>query len=166
MTCGNPTCRYEFCWLCMKEAVPNHFDYGPCEGKQFYDPDSFSYKLQQNHPCLYCLFSIFQCLFFFIILIMVFIVVPGFALTAIIYRMMSISFTEYHNKTLIHIILFFFCLCISFCIQSIIYMLWAIIFSLLAIIIVRFIISLVISILNYLLCCDSSDEKPDNEETE
>ena len=151
----------------MKEAVPNHFDYGPCQGKQFYDPDSFSYKLQQNYPCLYCLFSLFQCLFVFIIVILVFIVVPGFALTVIIYVMMFGSFIEYHNKTLIHIILFFFCLCISFCIQSIIYMFWAIIFSLLAIIfgisILRLIISFVMSILNHLLLCNSSDKKPDDE---
>ena len=170
MTCGNPICRYEFCWLCMKEAVPNHFDYGPCQGKQFYDPDSFSYKLQQNHPCLYSLYSLFQCLFVFIIVILVFVVVPGFVLTIIIYVVIVGRLPEYHNKTLINTILFFSCLCISFCIQSIIYMFWAIIFSLLAIIFgigfLRFIISSVISLLNHLLCCNSSDKKPDDEAIE
>ena len=52
MTCGNPLCKYEFCWLCMNEAVPNHYDYGECAGKQFYDPDSFAAWLEHNFPYL------------------------------------------------------------------------------------------------------------------
>jgi hypothetical protein len=48
MTCGNPACRYEFCWICMQETVPNHYDYGSCAGKQFLDTESLVY----DHPCL------------------------------------------------------------------------------------------------------------------
>ena len=72
MTCGNPICKYEFCWLCMNEAVPNHYDYGPCAGKQYFDPDSLSYSLERYFPncgilchILY-LFIQFICFLFYI----------------------------------------------------------------------------------------------------
>ena len=41
MTCGNPTCKYEFCWLCMKETKPGHYENTPCAGKQFLDTEGF-----------------------------------------------------------------------------------------------------------------------------
>ena len=59
MTCGNPTCKYEFCWLCMNEAVPGHYDYGPCAGRQFFDPDSFENRLNENYPILGKIYSFF-----------------------------------------------------------------------------------------------------------
>ena len=70
MTCGNPMCKYQFCWLCLKEYTPDHYSVGDCSGLQFTNPKSFSYKFQKNCPCLYCLFN---CLlvFFFIVLIVV-----------------------------------------------------------------------------------------------
>ena len=46
MTCGNPTCKYEFCWLCMKETKPGHYENTPCAGKQFLDTEVFEYLLK------------------------------------------------------------------------------------------------------------------------
>ena len=53
MTGGNSACKFEFCWLCMQEAVPGHFEYGKCKGMQFVDTTSCSHKLKINHPFLY-----------------------------------------------------------------------------------------------------------------
>ena len=77
MTCGNPTCKYEFCWICMNEAIPNHFDIGPCAGLQFIDPDSFQYWFSQNCRCL----SYFlQILLAIILIIVSFIIIPAIGL--------------------------------------------------------------------------------------
>ena len=162
MTCGNPICRYEFCWLCMKEAVPNHFDYGPCAGKQFYDPDSFSYRLQQNHPCLYCLYSLFNCIFILLLILVGFIAVPGFGLSIISVGLFSETslLSGSLNKKYIKRLLFLVCILISFCVQSIGYMIWACIFSVLAIIIGALILHLLMTILQCIVktifCCNST----------
>ena len=58
MTCIDPSCRYEFCWICLKETVPNHYDYGPCAGKQFIDTDTFSYRMNLRCPCCYIILKI------------------------------------------------------------------------------------------------------------
>ena len=149
MTCGNPICRYEFCWLCMKEAVPNHFDYGPCAGKQFFDPDSFSYRLQQSHPHLYCIYSLFCCIFILIILIISVLVAPGLGLTIIAYDIVieNDTFNQQFNKKYLKYVMFIMCAYQSFCIQSIIYIAWAIVFAALAIVIAILVISIVISLL-------------------
>ena len=75
MTCGNALCKYEFCWLCMKEAVPGHFEYGQCKGMQFTDPSSFMYQLSRNHPYLYKILIIVRSLIclFFILSVIIFI---------------------------------------------------------------------------------------------
>ena len=130
MTCGNPICRYEFCWLCMKEAVPNHFDFGPCQGKQFFDPESFSYRLQQTHPCLYVIYSLFRCIFTLIIGIFSIFVLPGIMMSFFSYEyIFRGQHPQYLNKKCIKIIWFFTHLYINFCTQSIIYMIWIIIIS-------------------------------------
>ena len=155
MTCGNPICRYEFCWLCMKEAVPNHFDYGPCAGKQFFDPDSFSYRLMQSHPCIYCLYSIFHCLFVFIMLIVGFLAVPGFGLSFICYEIIfeNDSTSQFFQKKYLRFFLFIICSCISFCIESIIYMIWALIISAFLLFISLVIFGLALSLLKNILKC-------------
>jgi len=168
MTCGNPICRYEFCWLCMNEAVPNHFDYGPCAGKQFFDPDSFSYKLKQSHPCLYCIFSLFNFIFTLILILVGIFVLPGLGISYISFEI--IYNTDLLSRTLKKKYLKFFqfiiCFCISFCIESIIYMLLATIFSALAIIIgiiiLSFVLSIVKMILRFLFCCCCSENKKSN----
>jgi hypothetical protein len=154
MTCGNPICRYEFCWLCMKEAIPNHFEYGPCAGKQFYDPDSFSYRLQQTHPCLYCIFSLFQCLFVFLSIIIGFLAVPAFGLTFIAFGVISESDSLAGNKNkFIRRTLYLICFCVSLCIQSIAYIAWACIFAIIGIIVSFVIVSLVFSLITKILRC-------------
>jgi hypothetical protein len=154
MTCGNPICRYEFCWLCMKEAIPNHFEYGPCAGKQFYDPDSFSYRLQQTHPCLYCIFSLFQCLFVFLSIIIGFLAVPAFGLTFIAYGVISENDSLAGNKNkFIRRTLYLICFCVCLCIQSLAYIAWACIFAIIGIIVSFVIISLVFSLITKILRC-------------
>ena len=56
MTCGNKSCKFEFCWLCLQESLPGHYEAGPCSGMQFVDPDSIFYQLEQKYPFLYYVF--------------------------------------------------------------------------------------------------------------
>ena len=60
MTCGNAACRFEFCWLCMQEAVPGHFQYGKCKGMQFINTNSCTYKLKMKHPFIYQIYNIIR----------------------------------------------------------------------------------------------------------
>ena len=164
MTCGNPICRYEFCWLCMKEAVPNHFDYGPCAGKQFFDPDSFSYRLQQSHPYLYCIYSIFQCIFIVLFLIIGLVAVPGFGISYIAYEIFveNNSLSHKFKKKYLKYVFFMMCALYGFCIESIIYILWGCVFAILSLIIAFLVISFIWTVLKAIIkcifCC------PDNEE--
>ena len=56
ITCGNPICKYEFCWICMKESIPDHFKYGPCAGLQFIDPDSIIFTIRKKYPRIYYIY--------------------------------------------------------------------------------------------------------------
>ena len=79
MICGNPICKYEFCWICMKEAVPGHYKYGRCQGMQFTDPNSFPMRLKRFHPILYkILFMIIYRLIVYIIFFGILFFVPSF----------------------------------------------------------------------------------------
>ena len=164
MTCGNPICRYEFCWLCMKEAVPNHFDYGPCAGKQFFDPDSFSYKLQQNHPYLFCIYYFLIRILLILFLVIAFLVAPGLGLSFFAYETVfeSDSFNHSLDKQYLKYIMLMMCIFQSFCIQSIIYMAWGLVLAALGIVIGIFILSIIFSILKCifkcLFCCFDSDD--------
>ena len=60
MICGNKACKFEFCWLCLQESLPGHYETGPCSGMQFVDPDSFFYRLEQKYPFLYYIFFFFK----------------------------------------------------------------------------------------------------------
>jgi hypothetical protein len=84
MTCGNSQCKYEFCWLCMKEAVPGHFEYGQCKGMQFTDTSSFMFQLSRNHPCLYRILTLARCLIVLFIILSVIIFIPSLILILII----------------------------------------------------------------------------------
>ena len=153
MTCGNPICRYEFCWLCMKEAVPNHFDYGPCAGKQFFDPDSFEYRFQMSHPFLFCIYYIFKCIFSLILFIIGFFVIPAFGISLFAYAIIveNDSFRENFPKRYMKYVMFMGFFCISFCLQSIVYMIWALIFGAIALVIAVFILIFSIFILQIIL---------------
>ena len=39
-----PICKYEFCWLCLKASLPNHYSVGKCAGLQYIDENQFSYR--------------------------------------------------------------------------------------------------------------------------
>ena len=155
MTCGNPICKYEFCWLCMKEAVPNHFDYGTCAGKQFFDPDSFSSRLQRSSPCLYCIYSFCCCTITLILLVIGFLLVPGlgFSFIAYVEIIENNSFDESFHKKFLKYIMFMICFFVLLCIQSIAYMLWGLAFSILALIIAIILIDIVFHIIKAILKC-------------
>ena len=71
MTCGNSACRFEFCWLCMQEAVPGHFQFGKCKGMQFIDTTGCIYKLKLRHPFLYRLYNLMTLFLIYLILILI-----------------------------------------------------------------------------------------------
>ena len=168
MTCGNPTCRNEFCWLCLKEAVPDHFKYGPCAGKQFFDPESFSYRLKQNHPCLYYLYSIFMIFVYAIVIIIAALAVPGIGISIIAFLIIfseEDSLEEFNTSA--KVIMFLGYSSIGFPLQSIIYILWALLFAALGLFITVLVIGLVFelikSILNCLFCgCLDGEEENNN----
>ena len=166
MICGNPICKYEFCWLCMQEAVPNHFDYGPCEGKQFFDPDSFSYQLKQNHPCLYCLYSLGMVLFYFVIISVAGIAVPGIGLSILAYILMFEGGALLELKNSSRVIIFFGYVCMGFGYQNILHVLWGLAFAFVGIIIsvtiLNIIFELLKAILNCLFCGICEHEHNDN----
>ena len=153
MTCGNPVCKYEFCWLCMQEAVPNHFDYGPCAGKQFWDPDSFSYKLQLNHPRLYILYSIFMGFINVILFLICGIAVPGLGLIGLFYMLFFEEDVLQGFKMNIKYITFFSYVCMGFAYQSLIYIAWGIIIGFIGLIIVGLIIQIVLTLLKIIFEC-------------
>ena len=93
MTCGNALCKYEFCWLCMKEAVPGHFEYGQCKGMQFTDPSSFMYQLSRNHPYLYKILIIVRSLICLFIILSVIIFIPS-----VILILVSLFFLTSNNN--------------------------------------------------------------------
>ena len=133
MTCGNPLCKYEFCWLCMNEAVPNHYDFGPCAGRQFFDPDSLSYYLEQNYPYLGYIYNFLSFLFSLILFALCFIVIPAISLITFSYGVIFESREfNFDNNNMVRKVTFLICLCLAFCYQSIIYIFWILAFSVLA----------------------------------
>jgi len=70
MTCGNKACRYEFCWLCLKESLPDHYETGPCAGLQFVDPDSYWYQLEQKYPFLFYVFTALKILLLILLILL------------------------------------------------------------------------------------------------
>ena len=163
MTCGNPICKYEFCWLCMNEAVPNHYDYGPCAGKQFFDPDSFSYWLEQNYPCLSCIYNTIVNIFAFIAFIISFMIAPVIGLTFISYSVVyeddDLNFVHSYRK-IKKFLAFMIFACIGLSCQSLVYILWSILFSIIGILISALIASILLTIVStiikLILCIDNN----------
>ena len=155
MTCGNPICKYEFCWLCMNEAVPGHYEFGPCAGKQFFDPDSFSYQLRVNHPFLSFFYEIFMFILGTILFILAFVAVPGIGLSFLSYGLIY-DFDDLRNEIgneIIKFFLFLICICICFCCQSIVYIAWALIAFVTTIIISSLIIGALLTVISYIFRC-------------
>ena len=171
MTCGNPVCKYEFCWLCMQEAVPNHFDYGPCAGKQFWDPDSFSYKLQLNHPRLYILYSICMGFVNVLLFLLCAVAVPGLGCLAIFYLLFFEEDVFEGFKSNVKYIAFLGYVCMGFAYQTIIYIAWGIVFGVVGLIIAGLILQLICAILkgivDCLFCnCSNNEENPQEQNEE
>jgi hypothetical protein len=91
MTCGNSACKFEFCWLCMQEAVPGHFEYGKCKGMQFVDTTSCSHKLKINHPFLYKLYN----LIVYILVYGIFFLIPSLLFIVLFFFTFLICYKDY-----------------------------------------------------------------------
>ena len=127
MTCGSPICKYEFCWLCMNEAVPGHYEFGPCAGRQFFDPDSFSYYLEQNFPILSYIYNIIKFVFSVFSFIICFIAVPALGLSLFSFGLLYIEEVDIGIRSkIVRFFLFLICLCMSTCCQSLVYMAWGV----------------------------------------
>ncbi len=149
MTCGNPLCKYEFCWLCMNEAVPGHYEFGPCAGRQFFDPNSFSYYMEQNYPILSHVYEFFAGIFTLLGLIISLVAVPGIGLTIFSFGIIFFEdvFSREIKSNFIKIILFQTYFCLSFALQSVVYLFWGIVIFIINIIFYLFLIQFGIRII-------------------
>ena len=128
MTCGNPICKYEFCWLCMNEAVPNHYDFGPCAGKQFFDPDSFENRLRETHPKLYEVVKVILIILRVLNFILCFFLVPALGFSLFAYFILYVEEEDIIHDKKIKFIDFLICICVSLYSQSFGYMFWILLF--------------------------------------
>ena len=132
MTCGNPLCKYEFCWLCMNEAVPNHYDFGQCAGKQFFDPDSLENRLRVNYPSLYMIYHVFLIIFGVINFIVSFVLLPCIGLTLFSYFVLYVEEENIIRDKFVKFFEFLICICVAIYSQSFIYIFWGLTLSALA----------------------------------
>ena len=151
MTCGNPLCKYEFCWLCMNEAVPNHFDFGPCAGKQFYDPDSFINRFMEDHPNISPILRVIMTIIAIINLIVSFIVLPFIGFSVFAYITLYEEEDVIIRNTKIRFFTLMIIICVSLYCQSFAYMFWILGFSLIILFLIAFPILFLISSLCKLL---------------
>ena len=128
MTCGNPICKYEFCWLCMNEAVPNHYDFGPCAGKQFFDPESFENRLRETHPKLYEVVKVILIILRVLNFILCFFLVPALGFSLFAYFILYVEEEDIIHDKKIKFIEFLICICVSLYSQSFGYMFWILVF--------------------------------------
>ena len=128
ITCGNPICKYEFCWICMKESIPDHFKYGPCAGLQFIDPESIIFTIKKKYPRIYCIYSLFSCLYKLFILILALFIFPCITFIYITYLVMFTR-NRITNAEFTKVIYFFTISCVFIFTQSIVYMFWITIFT-------------------------------------
>ena len=128
MTCGNPICKYEFCWLCMNEAVPNHYDFGPCAGKQFFDPESFENRIKETHPKLYEVVKVILIILRVLNFILCFFLVPALGFSLFAYFILYVEEEDIIHDKKIKFIEFLICICVSLYSQSFGYMFWILVF--------------------------------------
>ena len=152
ITCGNPICKYEFCWICMKESIPGHYNYGPCAGMQFIEPDSILFTIKNNYPKLYCIYSLFHCIYILFIILLSLFILPCISFIYLSYQIMfnSNNANRVHlipRKYCIHVIYFLSISCIFICMQSIIYMFWISLFGLISCCIIRCILKCCLSMI-------------------
>ena len=128
MTCGNPLCKYEFCWICMQEAIPDHYSIGPCAGKQFIDPDSFLYWFRENFQWLFIVLRFIGGVLLIIGLVIAFFIIPGFGLILFAYGFVIEEFRDYFEDKFIQYVDFLICVCLAFPCQSIVYNIFILIY--------------------------------------
>jgi hypothetical protein len=128
MTCGNPICKYEFCWLCMNEAVPNHYDFGPCAGKQFFDPESFENRIRETHPKLYEVVKVILIILRVLNFFLCFFLVPALGFSLFAYFILYVEEEDIIHDKKIKFIEFLICICVSLYSQSFGYMFWILVF--------------------------------------
>ena len=128
MTCGNPICKYEFCWLCMNEAVPNHYDFGPCAGRQFFDPESFENRIRETHPKLYEVVKVILIILRVLNFILCFFLVPALGFSLFAYFILYVEEEDIIHDKKIKFIEFLICICVSLYSQSFGYMFWILVF--------------------------------------
>lgn len=129
ITCGNPLCKYEFCWICMKESIPDHYNYGPCAGMQFIEPDSILFKIKINYPAIYCIYSLIHCIYIVSVFILFVFIFPSLSL---IYLTYTVMFGDNRNrasfvvprKYYIDVMYFISLSCLYIYTQSCAYMFW------------------------------------------
>ena len=129
MTCGNKACKFEFCWLCLQESLPDHYESGPCYGKQFIDPDNIFYQLEQKYPFLFYVFFAFK-LFILLLIICSFLFIPvlplwiftGYLLYDNFYAPEDDEDKIYTLSKALSIWHFVICIPVLFSVQSIFYM--------------------------------------------
>ena len=156
MTCGNPICKYEFCWLCMNEAVPGHYEFGPCAGRQFFDPDSLSFYLEQNYPLLSYIYKIFMFVLGVLSFIIGFIAVPAFGLTFFAFGLLYIEEIDIGIRSeMVRFFMLLICFCISICCQSVVYMAWGVTIFLGEIVMCFSIVYFLVTIISFICrnCC-------------
>jgi hypothetical protein len=107
MTCGNNLCKYEFCWLCMKEAVPGHFEYGQCKGMQFINPNSFMFKLKRDHPWVFNALVILRSIALVLILLSILLFVPALILILGLLFLIATRFSSLNKYLKIRNVKFF-----------------------------------------------------------
>ena len=107
MTCGNNLCKYEFCWLCMKEAVPGHFEYGQCKGMQFINPNSFMFKLKRDHPWIFNILVILRSIALVLILLLILLFVPAIILILGLLFLIATRFSSLNKYLKIRNVKFF-----------------------------------------------------------
>ena len=161
MTCGNPICKYEFCWLCMNEAIPNHYDIGECAGKQFIDPDSWEYWIEQNCPYLIYFFIFMKYLLIIIWIIFCCVILPGILLCFLSWGFIMNDYSESFVNHKVRDVDFIISLLLCFPCQSIIYNIFIGIYLIIInikYVIIVFIFVIIISLIlvcvaKYLECC-------------
>ena len=94
----------------MNEAIPDHYNIGPCRGKQFIDTESFLYWLEENHPWLLRILRFLGQVLLIIVLILGFIVLPVFGLIFFSYGFIfETELSEYYINDFVRFIGFLIC---------------------------------------------------------
>ena len=153
MTCINPICKHEFCWLCLQPYTEDHYKYGPCKGKQFEGMKFRANNVNDDKCCFNTLLKIFMVIG---IIIGIFIF-PGIAIstTIIILIIDDNIFHKFSKFTKTYIIITYIFLGLSY--QFIGFIILGVSSIALGLSIITIIMDIIFEvtffIFNYLFCC-------------